>query len=283
MILVTGANGHLGNLVIDFLNKNNAQEPIAGLVRSEEKGRDLKEKGVEVRIGDYYDKQSLTRALTGVKTLVLVSSSSLENRDEQHKQVIDAAMETGVTHIFYTSLIMADKLLSALAPDHNETEKYLEASGVNYTIFRNTFYADLFPSFLGNALESGNWVFPSNGKTINLAFRSEMAEALANAVGNADAHKNKVYEITSRSEYTFEQLADIISQKSGKKITYTDLPVEEFMKSLEGLGLDEGTLIMTEVSADTVASGALSYTTDHLQEVLGREPRTVESAIDELI
>ncbi len=56
MILVTGANGHLGSQTIDFLLQNNSSTEIAGLVRSEEKGAELREKGVELRIGDYNDK-----------------------------------------------------------------------------------------------------------------------------------------------------------------------------------------------------------------------------------
>lgn len=283
MILVTGANGQLGSSIIDFLKEKDTRMPIAGLVRSPEKGDRLKEKGVEVRIGDYNDKESLTGALDGVDTLMLVSSSTLENRVGQHKQVIDSAVEAGVKHLFYTSLVMADKLLSGLAPDHHETEKYLKESGIDYTIFRNTFYADLFPSLLGNAVESGEWTFPSNGKTINLAFRLEMAEALANALVDKESYKNSVHEITSGSGYTFEELAEIISKRTGKEIKYRDLSVVDFMDGLKNTGLDEGSLIMAQISAETVVNGALSHTSDKLEEILGREPETIETAIDKFI
>ncbi|MEX1212440.1 MAG: NAD(P)H-binding protein [Balneolaceae bacterium] len=89
MILVTGANGHLGSLTIDSLIKNNPNAEIAGLVRSQEKGKELKKKDVELRIGDYDDPSSIKKAVQGVDTLLLVSSSTLKGRIEQHKKVID--------------------------------------------------------------------------------------------------------------------------------------------------------------------------------------------------
>ena len=44
MILITGANGHLGGATIDFLLKKNPNTKIKALVRSEEKGNDKNSK-----------------------------------------------------------------------------------------------------------------------------------------------------------------------------------------------------------------------------------------------
>lgn len=279
MILITGANGHLGSQTIDSLLEKNSDETIAGLVRSERKGKELKEKGVELRIGDYTDIPSLGKAMKGVETLLLISTSTMQNRVKQHENVINSAKEAGVNHIFYTSVVHADELLSPLSPDHHETEKILKASGITYTIYRHTFYTEFFPMFLGNALETGQWVLPSNGQKINLAYRTEMAEALANGLADTDRHRNKVYEITSNEAYTLDELAQIVSKETGKEITYTDLPVKEFEGQLKQAGLPEDTIGMAMLTAETVADGALAHTSGDLEKLLGRKPASLPEFI----
>ncbi len=279
MILITGANGHLGSQTIDFLLKKNPDENIAGLVRSEEKGKELKEKGVETRIGDYTDTPSLRKAVKGVDTLLLISTSSMQNRAVQHKNVINAAKEAGVNHLFYTSIVHADELLSPLSSDHHETEKILKDSGIAYTIYRHTFYTEFFPMFLGNALDTGQWVLPSNGQKINLAYRTEMAEALANGLADADKHRNRVYEITSNEAYTPDELAQILTKETGKEITYTDLSVKEFQEQLRQAGLPEETIGMALMTARSVANGALAHTSRDLEKLLGRKPASLTEFI----
>ncbi len=283
MILITGANGNLGSLTIDNLLELNPSAKIAGLVRSEEKGAALKEKGVKLRIGDYHDYKSMEDAMEGVDTLMLISSSSLQARFEQHKNAINAAKEAGVKHILYTSIVQADKLLGPLSKDHNETEKLLKGSGLPYTIYRNTFYGEFIPLFLGNALETGEWVMPSGGKKINLALRTEMAEALAVGLQNPSEHKNKIYEITSQKAYTLTEIADILSKASGKEITYTDISVSEFENALEEIGLPEEQIAGSVMTAETFAGGALDFTYPDLEQLLGRKPADIEDFIQEVM
>ena len=89
-ILVTGATGHLGNLVILNLLKLTNKENIVALARDAAKAKPLSDKGVEVRVGNYNDVESLKNALKGINKLLLVSGLD-ENRLEQHKRVVDLA------------------------------------------------------------------------------------------------------------------------------------------------------------------------------------------------
>ena len=273
MILITGVNGHLGSEIINFLRKSNSDASIAGLVRSEEKARSLEKRGVEIRIGDYRDANSIKKAMKGIKILLLISSSTIENRVGQHKNVINAAKEEGVKQIFYTSMLRADKLLSPLNADHYETEKILINSGIPYTIHRHTFYTGFFPVILGNALETGEWVFPGNGKTLNFAFRTDMAEALARNLIEPENHQKKVYEITSLKAYTFKEYAEMISRFSGKELTYIDLPIEDFTERLKKAGMPDDVIALNTIVAETIAGGALDFTSDDLENLLGRKPK----------
>lgn len=279
MILITGANGHLGTATIDFFRQKNPDIPLAGLVRSIEKGKELKAKGVEVRVGDYLAPSSLHQAFKGVDTLLLISSSTIDRRVEQHKNAIEAAEKAGVQQIIYTSMVKADQKPSPLAYDHADTEEILEASGISVTLSRHTFYTEFFPMFLGNALESGQWSSPSSGHKVNFAYRTDMAEALANILSDPKSHQGKTYELTSGQAHTFEELAQILSEAAGKKITYTDVPVHTFTENLTQAGLSREAIGMATLTAQTVSSGALDITKPDLEKLLGRRPKSTETFI----
>jgi NAD(P)H dehydrogenase (quinone) len=104
MILITGATGQLGGATIRFLlDKGFPAEKIGALVRDEVKAAELKDKGINPRIGDYNNLESLMQAFTGIDKLLLVSSSDLNDRTNQHINAVKAARSAGVGHIFYTS------------------------------------------------------------------------------------------------------------------------------------------------------------------------------------
>ena len=67
---VTGATGHLGNLVVEQLKTKTSAENIVALVRSPEKAKNL---GVEARVFDYDKPESLSEALKGIDRLLLIS------------------------------------------------------------------------------------------------------------------------------------------------------------------------------------------------------------------
>lgn len=283
MILITGANGHLGSQTIDYLLDRGISEQLGGLVRSEEKGSALKEKGVELKIGDYTDFRSMQQAMKEVDTLLLISSSTMEDRVQQHRNAIQAAADEGVQQIFYTSMLQADKELSPMAHDHARTEEILKKSGVPYSIYRHTFYTEFLPLFWGDALKTGEWRFPSGGQKINLAYRSEMAEALANGLEKPGHHKNNIYEITSLKAYSLEEIAEMMSRAAGREITYVDVPVPKFANNLEKAGLPKEQVVMSVMTAKTFANGALNYTFQDLENLLGRPPAGIESFISEYI
>jgi len=280
MTLITGANGHLGTAVIDFLLKKNPSLKIAGLVRSEEKGQALKEKGVELRMGDYTDASSLKNAVKNIDTLLLISSGTLKDRIKQHVNVINAAKEAGVKHILYTSIVQAEKKLSAIAVDHFETEEAIKASGINYTILRNTYYSEFFqPIFLGNAVETGEWYYPANGSKINMALRTEMAEAAANILLDVNNHVNKTYEITSGQSYSFSQLAGIVSVASEKQVRYADLSLDSWQEGLSKAPIPNDVKDFLVDNARSITKGSLDYTDVALENLLGRKPQDLAGYI----
>lgn len=284
MILVTGATGHLGAATIGFLLQSKSPAGIAALVRDPAKATDLAAKGITLRTGDYDDYASLVKAFEGVSTLLLISSSTLEDRVTQHTNAIRAAKENGVQHIIYTSILKAAPDLKFIPGiDHFHTEEYLKQAAIPYTVFRNTFYAEFLAQLLGEALKSGEWYYPAGNATINFAARPDMAEALSKVLTDPQPHRNKIYEIAAGRSYSFGEIAGIVSRITGTPLTYQDIPVAALKGGLTQGGLPPALVDMLVSGAEAIRAGELDITDDSLEKLLHRKPVTLEEYLPELL
>jgi NAD(P)H dehydrogenase (quinone) len=282
MILVTGATGHFGKTSIDFLIKKGVPaSSIAVLVRDETKAADLKAKGVELRKGDYEDYDSLVKAFTGIEKLLLVSSSDISNRTGQQANAVKAAKEAGVKYILYTSFVRKDETdaspIAWVAQSHINTEKLIRESGMAYTIFRNNLYLDFVPVFIGEKVLETGIFWPAGHTAGAYALREEMAEAAVNVL-TSTGHENKEYNISNTGAWTFQQVADTISQVSGKNISYTSPARETYKSVLTQAGVPELYVNMFAGFAEAIRIGEFdSATGTDLEKLLGRKPVSLES------
>ncbi|MCJ8207954.1 SDR family oxidoreductase [Pseudomonas sp. RGM2987] len=281
-IAVTGATGQLGRIVIEYLKQRTSTSGILALVRKPEQAEAL---GVSARTFDYSKTETLDAALSGVETLLLISSSEIGQRVAQHANVIAAAKRAGIKRIVYTSVLHADSSVLALADEHRATEAALKASGLSYTLLRNGWYTENYTGFAGVALANGV-LFGSAGEgRISSATREDLAEAAA-VVLTADGHENTTYELVGDTSWTLADLAAEISKQTGRNIPYHDLPEADYAAALEGVGLPKG-LAAALASYDVSASqGALYGNERALAELIGR-PTTplalsVERALETL-
>ncbi len=266
-IAVTGASGQLGHLVIEHLKKKVPASTIVGLVRNPEKAKDL---GVQTRAADYTQPATLEAALEGVDTLLLISSSETGQRVAQHANVIAAAKKTGVKRIVYTSLLHADRSPLNLAPEHIQTEADLKASGIVYTILRNSWYTENYTGSIPAALANGAFYGCAGNAKICSAPRDDYAEAAA-VVLTGEGHEGKTYELAGDKAYTLTDLAAEISRQTGKDIPYKDIPEAEYAAALRNAGLPEG-FAAALASWDVAASeGALFDDSQQLSRLLGRQ------------
>lgn len=279
MIAVTGASGALGRLAVEaLLECGGPATDVVAVVRDPGKVADLAGKGVQVRQADYTQPESLTGALAGVERLLLISSSEVGRREAQHRNVVDAAVAADVRHIAYTSILNADTTGAALAAEHKATEAIIRTSGLPFTFLRNGWYIEYYTGQVYQALGLGT-IFGSAGDgVVNGATRADFAEA-ATAVMTGDGHENAVYELGGDDGFTMRQLAAEISAQSGKEVTYTDLPAEDYVDVLVGAGLPEhfaGVLADSDVA---VARGDLATSSRDLRDLIGRPTTGLSDAL----
>lgn len=269
MYAVTGATGHLGRLATEsLLARGTPADQIVAVVRDPTKARDLAERGVVVRAGDYDRPDTLTAALAGVDTLLLVSGDELGRRLAQHITVIDAAKVAGVQRIAYTSLLRADTSTSALAAEHLGSEQVLKDSGLKYTILRNGWYFENYTASVEQFLQYGG-ISSSAGLTpFNAAARTDYAAAAA-AVLTEDGHDNAVYELGGTS-MTMADIAGALSQASGKQIAYHAVSDDEYRAMLLGAGLPAPFADLIVDIDRTTREGEASTDSTALARLVGR-------------
>ncbi len=274
-IAITGASGQLGRLVIEKLKNLTAPSGLVGLARTPAKAADL---GITIRPADYAAPDTLAAALRDVDTLLLISSSEIGQRTEQHRNVIDAAKTAGVKRIVYTSLLHADKSPLSLAGEHLETERLLKASGLAYTILRNGWYTENYTGSVKAAVAGGAFIGSAGEGRISSAARADYAHAAA-IVLTSTGHDGKTHELAGDTAYTLADLAAEISRQTGKAIPYKNLPEADYAAALAGFGLPEA-FAAAIASWDTGASkGALFDDGRQLSQLIGRPTTSLSVSV----
>ena len=256
MIVVTGATGHLGRLVIAALLKKMPASGIVVAVRNVEKARDIAALGVQVRYADYNQPPLWDAALKDADKVLLISSSELGQRARQHRSVIDAAKWAGVKLLAYTSILRADTSLLGLAVEHKDTEALIRASGIPFTLLRNSWYTENYTASISNILAQGAVYGCAGEGRVASAARIDYAEAAAYAL-TAENQAGRVYELAGDTAYTMAELATEISRQSGKNIGYVNMPEAEYRNVLVKAGLPEPVAAMLADSDTGISKGAL--------------------------
>lgn len=281
-IAITGATGSLGQLVIQFLLQNTPATNIVALVRQESKAADLKTKGIEVRYFDYDAPESLLPALQGIDRLLLISANEVGRRTPQHKAVIDAARQANVPYIAYTSLLHADTSPLGLAQEHRETESLIQASGMKYTFLRNNWYSENYLATLAQTIEMGTLYGAAGEGRISSAARADYAEAAAKVL-TSEGHDHKIYELAGSSSFSLAELAQNITEVSGKSVIYQNLTAEDYTQALTQAGLPTG-LVNVIVDADVqTEKGAMFSDSQDLEQLIGHKTTAIKDQLESIL
>ncbi|SFT97349.1 NAD(P)H dehydrogenase (quinone) [Geodermatophilus amargosae] len=275
---VTGATGHLGRRAVEeLLDRGVPASDVVAVARRPEAAADLAGRGVQVRQGDYAQPDTLAAALAGVDRLLLVSGSEPGQRVAQHTAVIEAAAAAGVQRIVYTSIARADASTNPLAPEHRGTEDALRGSGVPATVLRNSWYLENYTSRLDEYLATGEIVGAAADGRVSVAPRADYAVAAAAAL-LADDEGTVVRELGGPG-VTLADLAAAVTEVTGTTVRYRDLPAEELVATLQGVGLDAGTAGFVAGIDASIARGELDTGDADLAALLGRPVTPLADAV----
>ncbi|MBA3948033.1 MAG: SDR family oxidoreductase [Herpetosiphonaceae bacterium] len=277
MILVTGANGHLGRAVVERLLTVLPAEQIAVSVREPARASELAKRGVTVRRGDFAHPVGLIDTFAGVERLLLISTDVLgPERVQLHRNAIEAARHAQVGHLLYTSIVAPDPASPfAATSDHMATEEAIRASGLPFTMLRNGLYMEAVPMLVGAAFAGGPIAAPDDGPVAYIA-RAELAEATANLLA-AGGHRNEALDLTGGEALDLAQVAQVVTPLLGRPVERLVLSDEDYRAQLTAAGVS--TMDVDSYLAMFAASrqGRFASISPVVTTLLGRPPQTVDA------
>jgi NAD(P)H dehydrogenase (quinone) len=282
-ILVTGVTGLIGKATVEQLLKKGVQaSQIVGLSRKKEQTEELAAKGVEIRFGDYFDYDSLTRAFKGIDKVMLTSTVAFTDRSTQHFNAITAARQAGVKHVVYMA-IMRREGSGLIIPEVTEsdlfTEQVLKSSGITYTIVYHPPFTDALSLYFDpNPYENGIKVPANNGK-IASATRAELAEAHAEILSTA-GHENKTYSLGGSNTVSFAEIAEILADIKGQPVPFTSVTSAEYTDAIMAKGVPRNVAEFINGWAIAMEKGEFEFQSGDLERLLGRKTQSFRAYIE---
>lgn len=278
LILVTGASGQFGRLVLGHLTTALGIAPsriVAG-TRDPAKLADWAAKGVQLRALDFDDASTFGSAFAGVGRALLISTDALDRpgrRLAQHQAAIAGLEAAGVGHVVYISAPKPENSPLLLAPDHEGTEKALAASSLpGWTVLRNHWYFENLFAFLPPAIASGSWYTADEGQGSADIARDDLAFAAATVLAGRESGK-ATYTLSGPQALTKAEIASAVSAAIGKPIAVVQVPLEGLVQGMIHAGLPEPLARVFASFDSNTAAGRVAEVTDDFFRLTGRQPR----------
>lgn len=275
-ILVTGVSGVIGRQTILHLLKKRPASDLIGLVRDPAKAEDLAALGVELRQGDYLDRESLDRAFAGVERLMLTSTHAFTDRKTAHANVIDAAVQAGVRHLVYMPIYHkagSTFTMKEITEEDIFSIEKLRSSGLAYTLVQHPPFLEPAIMYAGpNAVETGVRV-PAGNHKFTAATRDDLAAAHATVLAEP-GHEGKTYYLSGAPAISWADIARMLSEIHGKDVPYIAISDEEYIKSMQGLGFPDFVAPFILKWVQGMNQGEWEEVTSDLETLIGRKPTT---------
>jgi NAD(P)H dehydrogenase (quinone) len=305
-VAITGATGQVGSRVAAGL----ARVGIAQRLIVRDSGRAPRLPCAEIApASSYGDGAEMRRALAGIERLFLVSARDrfgvahmsaknhrpppVYDRLQEHRAAVDAAVDAGVRHILYLSVINpAPDATFILARDHYHTEEYIRAKGVRYTFLRAGLYTDNLPLYVSD--DDVIRAPAGRGKSAWVT-RDDIAD-VAVSVLTGTGHEGRTYDVTGPEALTMAETAACLSAAAGRKIVYQEQTPEEARNSrttsrlekfeaerkmLTGRGLDDYEVEVFVTHFLQIAAGDLSRVSRTVPDLTGRPAQSLAQYLHE--
>ncbi|CAG7651881.1 Quinone oxidoreductase 2 [Paenibacillus solanacearum] len=282
-ILVTGATGKLGSKIVETLLKSVPASRLAVSVRNPEKAEHLRERGVDVRQGDFDRPDTLEAAFSGIDRLLIISADGdNETRIRQHGNAVEAAKNAGVKFIAYTSITNAKESHNLMAPTHRATEEAIANTGIPYAFLRNNWYLENEIFGIQGVLAGAPWVtsVANNGK-VGWALQQEYAEAAANVLIGT-GHEHTIYELSGKL-LTQEELASALGTVLGKEVPVHQVSDETYADIMKNAGVPDFVIPILVGIQQGIREGTLEVESSDFEKLLGRPLTPIQEALSQVV
>jgi NAD(P)H dehydrogenase (quinone) len=294
-IIVTGASGAFGRAAAESLLEKCPAEDLVFLSRTTETLADFAERGASVRRADFDDPASLLPAMEGGERMLLISTTRVGSRVEQHTAAVEAARAAGVKHVVYTSILGcgAPGNPSVEQFDHLATEQMIEASGLAYTHLRNSLYAEAVATAMAiPALAAGHKPENAGRGRVPIVSRDDCV-AIAVGVLTQDGHENTAYNVTGPELWALPDAMALVSEMAGKPIVIEEVDDEGMYAYFDSLDvartasdvIPDGPIPWASEGMVTfgqsIREGFMDVVSVDVERITGRPPRTLRSVLEQ--
>jgi uncharacterized protein YbjT (DUF2867 family) len=269
-ILVTGATGTIGSYVVDQLLRREVNFRAA--YHDSAKASKINLPGVEIVRIDNAKLETIRTSLAGVEKLFLLTPG-LQETDKITSNFVDEARKAGVKRIVDLSVMGAGSGLRTIGGRlHREAEKVIETSGISYTHLRPNYFMQNFVNFYAQNIREQNAFFLplSDAKISFVDIRDVASVAVESLIG--EGHDGSIYTITGPDTLSCHEVARILSEVTGRKITYVSISEEETRQRLKAIGMPSDVVDYLVYSYKFTREGNLSMVTNIIEQVTGKRP-----------
>lgn len=276
-VATTSASGQLGAAIIRELRDQVGLKNVIGIARTPAKASHL---DVEIRKGDYTNREEFEVALKGVDVVIILSGNDHpEKRIEQHRNIIGAAKKNKLRKIVYTSIIGAEggNAFSPIVQSNRQTEEDVKNSGIHYAIGRNGIYIEPDLEYIDHYKSSGEIANCGGDGKCGYTSRSELANAYAK-LATQKQFNNQTYNLLGKP-ISQAELVDVMNSAFGTNLTFRDMSIEDYTNERKAeLGEFLGTVIGGIYAG--IRSGAYDVVSD-FENIVRRPHKTAfEMAVD---
>ncbi len=277
MILITGATGRIGKRVVHLLHKENAEVRV--LVRDAEKAARLLPAGVQVCVGDLADRRLLTQAMEDVGSVLLVSPVSPE-QTVLEGNVVEAATTRNARIVKISGLGTSPDSTIDSGRWHAATEARIRDTGLQHTFLRPLFFMQNLNFLFESARTQGIIQAAVGDARIAMIDADDIAGVAAHLLLNPDQMTNQELTLTTREAVSYSDVARVFSRQLGREVRYLPQTMEEVQLALERSGQPDWHIRLLLQFNQAFQNGMGEICTDHVTELLGREPVTLTEYLE---
>ena len=271
-VLVTGATGTVGEPLVRELLDAGASVRVAA--RDPERARDAFGDGAEYVEFDLGRPETWGAALAGVDRLFLLYPPGSAVSDV--REFADAADRTGVERAVFLSILGAEKL--PVLP-HRRIETHLAGTAIACTFLRASWFTqNLSEIHRAEIVERDEIFVPAGDGVLSFTDARDVAAAAATVLTET-GHGDRAYDLTGPAALDFEEVATVFSDVLDRRIAYADPSRLAFARRMSRRGFSPGFVAFMIVEYSVVRLGRSGRTTDDVETLLGRPPRTVRDFV----
>ena len=270
--LITGATGATGGSAIKKLLE--LKVPVRALVHQvDERSKKLSSQGAEIVQGDLNDFEAVSEALQGITAAYFVFPVKVPGLLEATALFAQAALEQGVEAIVNMSQISARRIAkSHAAQNHWIAERLLDRSGIPVTHLRPTFFAEWLMYVSQSIREKNMFPLPFGDARYAPITAEDQVRVIAAILNESAEHAGKTYPLCGPKELTQYEVADLLTQVLGRKITYVPVEIEAFSEIWKDKGYFPYIRQHISAVAQDCRDGVFSGTNDLVEKLTGQKP-----------